>query len=185
MRYSLIPDKIGSMKNPEKTHWMFSWTPFLFLLFLFALFVAQLFYPKSKLETSIRYVQLWPQLPASHFALARSLTENGYEELAQKEFLKGESLTKNLKYVLLGWLFKRDLEETKKMVFQKEALTNKLNEVNELLSSYPYSWQLLLKKSVLDYQLYQDGQASAAADLAFWLDPGNKTVIKLKKDLKL
>ncbi len=100
--------------------------------------------------------------------------------MAQKELAIGDQQTQSLKKILVGWIFQFDENRTKNLVGEKQRLENELEATNRQLTTYPYSWQLLLKKSLVSYQLYQDQASQKALDLASWLTPENQEVSKIK-----
>jgi len=166
--------------KPTLVKTLISWVPTTILAVLLALLLLQLLWFRSSLDKALQRAQRWPQLPSSHFYLAKALWKTGQETLAQKEFRLGEAQTKNFKKIMMGWLWQYDWEKTKNILEQKQKTEHELNQLNQLLSNYPYSWQLLLSKAVLAYQLYQDQTAQEALNLANWLIPENQEVVKIR-----
>lgn len=126
---------------------------------------------------------LWPQLSVSHFAFSGDLFQKGQRDLSQKEFKIGEKQVEVLNKIYLGFLFRGDLLETEKIIHREEDIRKELKILEKQLEETPYSWQLLLEKAVLAYQVYEDGLAKEAWDLAYWLDPNNEEVLKLEEKL--
>jgi hypothetical protein len=144
-------------------------------IFVVGLFI-QLCWPVSDLEKSLRRVQRWPQFPPSHFLLARNLSQNGYNALAQQEASQGKHQLDRLTFFLVGYLFQNDWQKTQAVVYQKSILETKLTEISQLLAAYPYSWQLLTQQAIWQYQLFQDDKALKSVETVQWLNPGDKTV---------
>ena len=130
-------------------------------------------------------VSLWPQIPFSHLAFSRDLFEKGQKDLSQKQFEIGKNQVEILNKVYLGFLFERDLLETEKIINQEGDIKKQLEILEEQLEEMPYSWQLLLKKAVLSYQIYENEKAEDAWSLAYWLDPNNEEVLVLKDKLEI
>lgn len=126
---------------------------------------------------------LWPQLPSAHFVFARDLFEKGQKSLSQKEFEIGKEQIEVLNKVYLGFLFKKDLQKIEKLIYKEKNIKKELKKLEEQFEKTPYSWQLLLKKAVLAYQIYEDKQAKEAWGLAYWLDPNNEEVLGLGEKL--
>lgn len=166
------PDAFSEMKS-----WLVT---ILLALFLIGL-LSQNFGSSSDIKKTIKQAQRWPQVPSSHFKLARILFLNGQEELAEKELKVGQQQIKRLKFLSLDFLFRREQENTQALVKLKPALSTQLEKINQKLEIYPYSWPLLLRKAVLEFRLYQQEQAQEAADLAFWLNPEGKQIQEVLK----
>lgn len=152
------------------------WWPTAIATLLIVGLLSQLLQPVSSLENSFRKTQRWPQLPSSHFSLARALLQNGHEKLAQQEATLGKQQLDRFNLLLAGKVLQKDWQITQAVVYQKENLEEKLKEVDQLLSAYSYSWPLLIQKAIFHYRLYQDEQAQKSLEMAFWLNPGNKTI---------
>lgn len=129
--------------------------------------------------------KLWPQLPTTHFSFARDLLNKGQKGLAQKEFDIAKNQVEDLNKIYLGFLFKKNLKRTEELIYKEEKIEEELEELEEQLEKTPYSWQLLLKKAVLAYQIYQNEKAQEAWQTAYWLDPNNEEVLGLKEKLEI
>ena len=128
-------------------------------------------------------VGLWPQIPSAHFAFARDLFQKGQGGLSQKEFKVGKKQVESLDKTYLGFLFKKRLEKTEKIINQEKDIKKQLAMLDSQLEKTPYCWQLLLKKAILSYRIYEDGAAKKAWRLAYWLNPNNKEVLGLGEKL--
>ena len=143
--------------------------------------ILQNSWPASPLDQVLRTTQRWPQFPPSHYLLAQVLTAHGQGELAHKELVLGERQQRFLQLFFLGRFFQLHQKAAKEQVNQKASLEAELVKLNQQLKISPFSWQLLLKKAVIEYRLYQDGSARQAADLALWLNPENSQVQEVNK----
>lgn len=152
------------------------WLPTIILSILFVALITNLVWPTNNLEQAIRKAQRWPQLPPVHFFLARLLSQNGYEQLAKKEFSLGEKQLNQFPWVWMVSLFQNDQQIAQTTVYEKTSLQNQIGQLDQLLAKYPYSWPLIFQKAVLFYRLYDDGRAQENLELAWWLNPGNKTI---------
>ena len=159
---------------------LLSWFPTATLISLLLFLSIQNLSPKNELEKAIQITRCWPQFPSSHLKLARALIINGHEELAKKELVIGQQQLQGLKILFIDYFFQTELKKTQNLINQKADLEINLKTVGLQLESYPYSWQLLLKKGLLKYQIYQDKEAQKILNLTFWLYPNNHEIQKAK-----
>lgn len=171
----LAAPKIDRLKS------LLSWLATFFLVILSFGLILQNSWPASPLNQALRSAQRWPQFPRSHYLLAQALTIHGQEELAYKELALGEKQQRFLQLFFLDRFFQFHQIAAKEQVNQKANLEAELVRFNQQLEVSPFSWQLLLEKAVIEYQLYQDSFARQTADLALWLNPENSQVQEINK----
>lgn len=169
----------SSTKFNKKIRSLRQHSPLLVLIILIALIVGQQIYNNSSLKKSIVLAKNWPSFPQSHLRLSVSLANNGYEQLAKKELLIAQKQILNLKLLDLDKALNQPMEMAKKQVLLKTRLEKELAATNQLLLTYPYSWQILLKKARLSYQLGQNDNYRQALKKANWLSPNNRFVKKM------
>jgi len=166
-------------KEPSKN--FLPWLATFFLAITTFGLVLQISWPASPLDQALRVAQRWPQFPKAHYLLAQALTAHGQEELAHKELALGEKQQRLLQLFSLDRFFQFHQKAAKEQVNQKAGFEAELVKFNQQLEVSPFSWQLLLKKAVIEYRLYQDGSARQTADLALWLNPESDQVQEINK----
>ena len=163
-------------KKALKKHLPFLLPAFLGFLIILTSWQKIDFFLKRKAQFK---VGLWSQMPSTHFGFARYLFEKGQKDLSQKEFEVGKGQVEALDKTSLGFLFKKDLEKTEKIINQEKDIRAQLAIVDKKLENMPYCWQLLLKKAILSYRVYENETSKTSWNLAYWLNPNNEEVLGL------
>lgn len=165
---------VEKSKNKEK-----ALTSFVVLVFLF--FLVNHLWPKNKIIEAKLDAGRWPLSPKKHMQMSRVYFDAGNEIKAKEELTKAKSLAPYFSWLDFNQTTARQLDQTQKLIEQPEELRKQISFWEEIIQENPYYRDVLLRLSLLSYQLVDDQKAQEYWQRAFYLDPNNDLVQKVGK----
>ncbi len=153
------------------------------IIVLTLILLTNFLWPRNKIFSTQLNTARWPLSIKRHLQMAKTYFENGYEHEAIKEYQQAERLYQYFSFIDLSKTFKNQLEETKKIVYQRQRLKNQIEGWETVLKSKPYYRDVLVHLSVLNYQIWEDEKAKEYWQQAFYLDPNSPQVQEMGKIL--
>jgi len=148
----------------------------LIIVLLFSIFLGNHLYPKSEITQTQLGISNWPLSAKKHSEMAKAYFNHGDEKKAVIELKKAESLYHSLGFLDIRGNTKKQLTETKTLLYQPEKIRQDISYWKTVLKTKPHYRDVFLRLSLLNYQLYQNEKAREYWEKAFYLDPNNETV---------
>lgn len=80
-----------------------------------------------------------------------------------------------------SWITFREQKIIQRIINRRSEKEQKLDELQQLMTQYPDSRDLLYRQALLEWELGNEQEASAAIDRARYLDPNNPTLQSLNE----
>ena len=118
----------------------------------------------------------WPWSAKSHAEMAITWFENGNEEKALEELELANRLT-----IVETEGVKTNLKRAEDKVREPERIRQEIESWEKVIEKGADYLDVLLRLSLLNYQIYEDEKAKEYFDKAEYLDPGNEDVLGVKE----
>jgi len=119
-------------------------------------------------------VSWWPWSVKSHAGMALGWFENGDEEKAILELRRANEL---VLWETAG--VRESLKKAEDKVREPERIRREIESWEKVLEEKPYYRDVLLRLTLLSYQIYEDEKAQEYFERAEYLDPNNEGVQKI------
>ena len=126
--------------------------------------------------TGNEQVSWWPWSAKSHAEMALEWFENGDEEKATLELKRANEL---VLWETEG--VRESLKKAEDRVREPERIRKEIESWEKMLEEKPYYRDVLLRLTLLSYQIYEDEKAQEYFERAEYLDPNNEEVEKIGK----
>lgn len=132
----------------------------------------------NPLQKSLLNTGRWLYSPGKHLSLAKTLYENGYEQMAVEEFTIAKKLP------LVNFFYKKQVREVEQMLQQKQAIISSINQYLKIIANKPYYKDVFIKLALAYYQINDQQNALNYYKEAFYLDPNNPLIARLETIIK-
>jgi tetratricopeptide (TPR) repeat protein len=149
-----------------KLYWL---TILLIILLLYSLFIQNFFL--SQFDLAKQAVSRWPMLSKPHLLMAQAFFNDGSEKCFQELETAKQSWLKNQKIII----------ETEKLISQPEKINQEIAFWQEKINEGLQNPAVYLTLASLNYQIDNIEKAREYWQKAFYLDPNNQEVEKIKK----
>jgi hypothetical protein len=120
---------------------------------------------------NIRSVNYWPKIPTSLISLSQETFLWGNEALSDTFLdLASEQMKKYSRFGF-AWIFAKQYDEMQKYVIIPKKKKDYLNLIEKQMDEKPYSWQLMLKRSEIEAELFMDSELENDIKQIRWLYP--------------
>jgi tetratricopeptide (TPR) repeat protein len=126
--------------------------------------------------SSLERASYWPWLSKTHLNLSLFWFEVGDEKKALDELSKANKWL----FIKTSWA-RESLIKAEEKVLEPERIRDEIRSWEKILEERPYFRDVLLRLSILCYQVYEDDKAKEYFTKAEYLDPNNEEVLKVKE----
>jgi len=116
----------------------------------------------------------WPWSAKSHAKMATEFFEKGEEEKAKKEL----KIANRLLFLSLTST-KTEVKNAEKKVNEPDEIKQEIESWENILEKRPFYRDVLLRLTILNYQLYENERALEYFERAEYLDPKNEEVVRV------
>lgn len=143
---------------------------------LIGLTVMGCFWPTSQGYRAQEQAAWWPWSTKAHSQIALAWLENGNEEKAIEELRLANKL-----FIIKTSGAKEALKKAEEAVSSPGKIRQEIESWEKILQDKPSYGNVLLRLSLLNYQIYENEKAKAYWEKADYLDPNNNEVQQVGK----